>query len=174
MGNPQNLPFRPPLAGSPRALSTSGPFPLDTCPPEVATRRAAILLASYRKGDAEDPEIYSGAVASVLAAYPLAVAYRVTDPRTGLAGRMKFLPTVEEVRSACEAEMGPARAAEELARRRAHTAAVLSGHKAPVGSPEHQRVVAGFARLSAVCPTPELARYRDRMRPEAGGEGALP
>lgn len=62
------------------------------------------MLGCYRRGDAEDPETYATAVAAVLAEYSPAIVQRVTDPRTGLAGRSKFLPTVSEVREACEAE----------------------------------------------------------------------
>jgi hypothetical protein len=97
-----------------------------TCPIDVATRRAGVLLSCFRKGDAENPEIYVGAVASVLSSYPEAVAYRVTDPRSGLAGRSQWLPTVAEVRIACEIEMAPARSEEARNARRAHTEAVLS------------------------------------------------
>lgn len=42
---------------------------------------------------------------SILSCYPQPVAYRVTDPRTGLPGRCQWLPTVAEVKAACEAEM---------------------------------------------------------------------
>lgn len=107
--------------------STSDHSRPPTCQIDIATRRAWILLACFRKGDAENPEIYAGAVASVLSSYPEAVAYRVTDPRTGLAGTSKWLPTVSEVRSACEAEMAPAREEEARRLRRERAAAVLGG-----------------------------------------------
>lgn len=38
----------------------------------------------------------------VLSAYPIDVVDRVVDPLTGLPGRMDWLPTVREVRKACE------------------------------------------------------------------------
>jgi hypothetical protein len=61
-----------------------------------------VLFGCYRAGDANDPETYSAAVAAVLATYPPDVVKRVTDPRTGLPGRSKWLPTVSEVRDECE------------------------------------------------------------------------
>jgi len=36
----------------------------------------------------------------------------VCDPRTGIARRLKFLPTIAEVAEACDAEMAPRREAE--------------------------------------------------------------
>lgn len=78
----------------------------------MATERAAILFGCYRKGDAADPEIYTAAIAAVLSRYPAEVVVTVTDPRTGLPSRCQWLPTVKEVRDACEAEMEPVRAAE--------------------------------------------------------------
>lgn len=123
----ENNQFKPLRVVSSNVVSISDPSHRPICPPDVASRRSAILLGCYRKGDAEEPEIYAGAVASVLATYPQEIAYRVTDPRTGLAGRSQWLPTVAEVRAACEAEMAPTRAAEARLRRQAETEAVLTG-----------------------------------------------
>ena len=69
----------------------------------MATRRAAILFGCYRKGDAADPETYAAAVAAVLASFPQPVVYAVTDPLRGLPSQSQFLPTVAEVRKACDA-----------------------------------------------------------------------
>jgi hypothetical protein len=159
----ETLPSAPP-----QALSTSAQSHLPTCPDEVATRRAAILLASYRKGDAENPEIYTAAVASVLTCYPLPVAYRVTDPRSGLPGRSQWLPTVAEVRAACEAEMAPSRAAAARDRRRRETDAVLQALAEPLS---HDRSAA-MARIQGAYPQlfpthkaqPMLLAAEDRLR----------
>jgi len=129
--NNQFRPLREILPSEPhKGLSTLGQSRQSTCQADIATRRAGILLACFRKGDAENPEIYVGAVASVLSCYPEPIAYRVTDPRTGLAGRSQWLPTVAEVRAACEAEMAPTRAAEARLRRQAESDAVLAGPEA--------------------------------------------
>lgn len=83
----------------------SGQSPPVMCPPETAALRAAFLVGCYRTGDAADPETYTAAVASILTLYPQAVVYRVTDPRSGLPGKSQWLPTVAEIKAACEAEM---------------------------------------------------------------------
>ena len=65
-------------------------------------RYAKLLLGCYRTGDATDPEVYAGAVIAVLADYPDDVIERVVDPRNGIPSRMNWLPTVAEIKSACE------------------------------------------------------------------------
>ncbi len=67
-----------------------------------AASRAGLMFACYRKAEATDPEIYAAAVAAVLSDYPQAVIDYVTDPRTGLPVKSKWLPTVFEVKQACE------------------------------------------------------------------------
>lgn len=71
-------------------------------PPLNAAKAAAMLLGCYRRDDAADPETYATAVAAVLSTYPPDIVKHVTDPRTGLPGKSKFLPTVSEVREECE------------------------------------------------------------------------
>jgi hypothetical protein len=107
------LPAKTTSEPSPRS---DGP-PSDRCSKAEATKRAAILLGCFRRGEANDPEVYATAVAAVLATYPEAVVKRVTDPVTGLPGRLQWLPTIAEVRGACEAEMRPIREARERERR---------------------------------------------------------
>ena len=65
-------------------------------------RMTQILFACYRKDEAHDADLYCAAVASVLAGYSKAVVDRVTDPRTGIAAEMKFLPAVAEVIAFCD------------------------------------------------------------------------
>lgn len=60
------------------------------------------MFGCYRKADANDPEIYTAAVAATLAEFADDVAEYVTDPRTGLPAKLKWLPTIAEVREACE------------------------------------------------------------------------
>jgi hypothetical protein len=61
------------------------------------------MMGSFRRGEAGDPEIYSAAVAKVLSVYEPDVVDYVTDPVTGLASRNEFLPTIKEIRAACDA-----------------------------------------------------------------------
>lgn len=68
----------------------------------MAAQRTAVLFGCYRTGQANDPETYTMAVAATLAEYPPEVIEHVTDPRTGLPAKLKFLPSVAEVREACE------------------------------------------------------------------------
>jgi hypothetical protein len=63
---------------------------------------AKLLLGCFRTGDATDPEVYTTAVVAVLADYPDDVIERVIDPRTGLPSRLNWLPTIAEIKSACE------------------------------------------------------------------------
>lgn len=104
------------------------------------------LIGAYRKGEAEDPETYTRSIAIVLSAYPQDVVRRVTDPLTGIQSRTQWLPTVNEVREACEREMLPirnrlaseARIAEQF-RERDRMAALAS---------ERERVKEGFKALA--------------------------
>jgi hypothetical protein len=63
-----------------------------------------MMLACYRRDDAIEPEMYSAAVAATLTDFSRDVVDFITDPRTGIASQLKFLPSVAEVREACELE----------------------------------------------------------------------
>lgn len=82
-----------------------------------ATRCATILLGCYRSGDANDPEIYVSSVVAMFCAYPVDVMERVVNPVTGLPARSQWLPTLAEVRSACEEIYGPMKWASEWDKR---------------------------------------------------------
>jgi hypothetical protein len=79
-----------------------------------AAQRAKLLLGCYRTGDANDPQVYVAAITAVLARYPEEIITRVSHPVTGLPSKKGWLPTVKEVRDACEHEFEPIR--EENAR----------------------------------------------------------
>jgi Protein of unknown function (DUF2826) len=70
----------------------------------TAVERARLLFGCYRKGDANDPETYTAAVAAILADYEVEVIMRVTDPRTGIPRHLKFMPNPAEVAEACDAK----------------------------------------------------------------------
>jgi hypothetical protein len=72
-------------------------------PAAFCLRRAELMLSCYRKDETHNPEIYSAAIAAVMGEYSEAVVEYVTDPRTGLPSRQKFLPNVAEVREALDA-----------------------------------------------------------------------
>ena len=73
-----------------------------TSPKALCIQSARMLLGCYRTGDANDPEVYVTAIVHVLSHYPEDVVARVVDPMTGLPGRLKWLPSVQEVRAACD------------------------------------------------------------------------
>lgn len=96
------------IALDPKALATSptaSPMPAlrsDQSPPEYATRKAGQLMNLYRKGDAQDPATYVAGVAAVLSEYPVEIVDYVCDPRTGIARKLKWLPTIAEIVEFCD------------------------------------------------------------------------
>jgi hypothetical protein len=72
-----------------------------------------MLLGCYRTGDAHDPQMYVAAAIRVLSDYPIETQRFVTDPLTGLPSKVNWLPTVKEIRDACEEHHGPMRRAME-------------------------------------------------------------
>ena len=105
-----------------------------------------MIVGCYRKGEAEDAEIYLGALAAILAAYPEAIVARVADPRVGIAGRSQWLPTIAEVRHACEVEMAPIYA--EMRR----------GARAPVEAPEDRSDRPSIKDIMAKYPDLEIGK----------------
>lgn len=86
---------------------------------KYAAERARLLFGQYRKGDANDPEIYVASIAAILSDYPVETIRYVTDPRTGIAanpltdletGRTwTGMPDAANVKRACEIHYGPTR-----------------------------------------------------------------
>lgn len=97
-----------------RQLAASLPQPtsLSTrCDPSeretYAAERASLLFKQYRKGEANDPKIYTASVAAILSDYPQETIDFVTDPRTGIAAnpidpKWTGLPDIAHVKTACE------------------------------------------------------------------------
>jgi hypothetical protein len=63
-----------------------------------------MVLGCYRRDEANNPEIYSAAIAAIFEDYSRVVVERAADPRTGIASQYKFLPAVAEVREFCDRE----------------------------------------------------------------------
>jgi hypothetical protein len=74
---------------------------------QFVAQRTRMLFGSYRKGEAADPEVFVSSVAAVLARYPDDIVRAVTDPFNGLPSEGDWLPTIREVREACERRMAP-------------------------------------------------------------------
>lgn len=71
-----------------------------------AAERAKVLFGSYRRGDANDPDRYVAAIATVLAGYETDLIREVTDPVTGIAATekfMTFMPNAGELKVYCDA-----------------------------------------------------------------------
>lgn len=71
---------------------------------DYATERARIMLGCYRKGEANDPQMYATAVSALLAQYSRYVIEQVTHPLLGLPSKTDFMPTLKELKAACEQE----------------------------------------------------------------------
>jgi len=61
------------------------------------------MFGCYRTGEANDPNTYAAAIAAILAEYDSETIKRVTDPRTGIARALRFLPNPAEVAAASDA-----------------------------------------------------------------------
>jgi hypothetical protein len=85
-----------------QSLSQSSETPQQVFEKAQYLEAAKMLLGCYRTGDANDPEVYITAAVRTLSAFPLEVVHRLIDPLTGLPGRSKWLPTVSEIREACQ------------------------------------------------------------------------
>jgi hypothetical protein len=85
------------------------------------------MLDCFRTGEANNPEVFVTAIAATLARYPDQVIYDVTDPRTGIPSKISWMPTIKDVREACDRAYAPIqqqvererRIAEQLAAREA-------------------------------------------------------
>lgn len=70
-----------------------------------AAERARMLFGGYRRGDANDPDMYVASIAAVLATYDADLIARVTDPRTGISTHEKFrtfMPNSGELKAYCD------------------------------------------------------------------------
>jgi hypothetical protein len=70
---------------------------------KLAIYHAKLILGSYRADQAADPDIYVTAITLLLSRYPPDIGARLTDPKDGVAGKYKWLPTVSEVKEEAEA-----------------------------------------------------------------------
>lgn len=72
---------------------------------EKATTAARTIMRFYPRSDVDDPKAYALGMAAIMSEYPAAVLDRVSDPRTGIARRQKFLPRLAEIAEACDEEV---------------------------------------------------------------------
>lgn len=119
----------------------------------MAAKWAKLLLGCYRTGDANDPEVYTAAVVAVLSDYPEDVVAHVCDPRRGLPATNQWLPTVAEVRLACENRahrLASEREREQRIERQLSERELEERREAESkASGERDRIATSFAKLSA-------------------------
>jgi hypothetical protein len=60
------------------------------------------LFGCYRRDEAADPEIYFTGTIAILSRYCEWIIMAVTDPADGLPSTCKWLPTLQEIRDACD------------------------------------------------------------------------
>ena len=70
--------------------------------PQLALERARLLFGCYRRSDAADPETYVVAVSALLSTFEADTVEHVTDPIVGLPAKTNFVPTIKEIKDACE------------------------------------------------------------------------
>lgn len=68
---------------------------------------AKVLFACYRMTETSDPEIYAAAAIAVMSDYSIDVVRKICDPRSGLPSKCKWLPSIAEIKEACEEEIAP-------------------------------------------------------------------
>lgn len=68
----------------------------------LALYHSKLILGCYRTDSVSDPQVYITAIATVLSRYPTDIGIRLSDPQTGIAGKLQWLPSVAEIRQACD------------------------------------------------------------------------
>lgn len=74
------------------------------CDPVTASDFASRLMGFYPAREVNDPNTFAAGMAANFSAFPRDIVKRVCDPVKGLPSRLKFLPTIADVREALEAE----------------------------------------------------------------------
>lgn len=95
--------WRPPTGSSlEQKVATSREVLISSTSPRAGLEAAKRLIGCYPHARPPDPEMYIGALASVLVQYPLGLVDECCDPRRGLAREREFPPTVACVVDWCE------------------------------------------------------------------------
>jgi len=71
----------------------------------MAAKFCALLMGQFKRNDADDPEIFTRALIAVMQQYPVVVLEEVCSPINGLATKGTFLPSLFEIREACNETM---------------------------------------------------------------------
>jgi|RhiMetdeSRZDD1v2_1073273.scaffolds.fasta_scaffold212366_2 hypothetical protein len=91
---------------------------------QPATRAEAqsylkILCGCYRQSEVADPMIFNEAALRIMCNYPVDILKAVTNPGAGLPAKLKWFPSLAELKEALETLMEPRRQYEDKLQRRA-------------------------------------------------------
>jgi len=75
------------------------------CGTEYASKRVNAIMRFYPRNEVQNPIEYASGMSSVMGEYPSGVVDIVSDPRTGIVRRQKFIPRIAEIAEACDKEM---------------------------------------------------------------------
>jgi hypothetical protein len=106
------------------------------------------MFGCFRKGEANDPDVYVAAITATLARYSEDIITAVTHPTKGLPIELDWLPSVRQVYQACEVLNQSANAA---AKRRRDIDELLAERKRDdaIDDDERARVGKAMAELAA-------------------------
>lgn len=109
---------------------------------KTAEKAAFAIFNSFRKSDADNPEIYLAACIRVLSAYPEDIMRAVADPITGIAGKQTFLPSIAELKDALDQHMAPILARQKQEAEIARTRKIIDEGQVNHTPGEAERVMA--------------------------------
>ena len=132
------------------------------------------MLSCYRASEATDPESFIAEATSVFARYPEEVARRVSY---AMPSESKWLPSIAEIRDACDKADAPRLAEQRRAAERARTAAII-GSSSSESLETRKRVAdqmrARFSELGAEPGRPQpVTKSPERLAEEFSSKGPL-
>lgn len=86
------------------ALVAASQAPLALATPVEATDSAKQLLGFYPAREVNDAQAYAMGISALFSAYPAKFVKAVCHPVTGLPSRLKWLPTLAEIKDALDGE----------------------------------------------------------------------
>jgi hypothetical protein len=128
------------------------------CSEQQAKAAAMLVLGSYRATEINDPKVYVAGCVAVFRRFPADVVSRVCEPGAGIQTRQKWLPTVSELREACERALD-----ERLGRERR---ALLAQHRVLIDTPRGPEPPAEVEKPSQDARDRAVTYWRDEVRPQ--------
>jgi hypothetical protein len=102
-----------------------------------------VMLGSFKESERSkvDPTVFVPALAAMLASFPQDIVQAVTDPVRGIASEQNWVPTLSELRHACEVRLKPRQEAAKREAELRRTQALLAPPP-PATTEERERAVA--------------------------------